>query len=106
VHGNNKAFANLKPESEHDVLYIKYCLPWVQGVGAEVPLYDGEYCWVDQTLLLNVNDMELGFVGGDRLHSKSDCKKCAAISFCDEQYVLPCTYDKRNDGLNGHFVNL
>lgn len=106
VNGYNPAFDNLKPQSEHDVLYIKYCRPWVQGIGAEVPLYEGEYCWVDQNILNDVNGIKLSFVGGNGSHSKYDCQQCAAISFCGKQFVLPCTYNERNDGLNGHFVKL
>ena len=47
VSGCNQAFANLVPDSIHEVLYIKYGMPWVQGVGAEVPLYPDEYVWIE-----------------------------------------------------------
>lgn len=99
-------FNNLQPDTEHEVLYIKHLYPWVQAIGVEVPVYSDEYRWVDQNILNNINRLKLGFVGGDRTHSSSDCEKCAFKKYCNGHFVLPCTSNQRNDGLNGHFINL
>lgn len=101
--GFNEEFANITPDSVHEVLKLDRNGLWVQGVTKPVKLLCHEYVWVDQDVITTKDGVELVFVPVWFADEKDFCRGCRGRSYCVLGAVLPCYSCYRADERNGQF---